>query len=239
MKNQKSLFVSAAAAVMLVSSAMAADMPFYKAPVAIAPNWTGCYVGGNVGGGWLHTNIYDVGNSLDTGSDTGYGIVGGGQIGCDYQIGSWVVGAQGMFDWTDISASHNHPIGATEVLGTRAKWFSTLSARLGYSIQPQLLAYLKGGVAWLHNDYTDNDPNFGYWGQTSATRTGWTIGGGLEYAVLHNWSLFLEYDYLDFGTARSNMSYVGNCFSFCSSWPYDYKHNLQTVLVGLNYRFGP
>src|SRR5258706_2080370 len=82
-----------------------------KAPV-MAPvyNWTGCYIGANVGGGSDQETFTNVNPNrlpnFDLGSEHATGAMGGGQIGCDYQVGNWVVGAQGMFDATDFKGSN-------------------------------------------------------------------------------------------------------------------------------------
>jgi outer membrane immunogenic protein len=100
---------------------------------------------------------------------------------------------------------------------------------------PQTLLYFKGGAAWARNDFSDADPAAAppFSGQASATRSGWTIGAGVEYALQRNWSLFAEYNYLDFG--RQNVALTYNSIN-----PYTYseRNSLQTILLGLNFRFG-
>jgi outer membrane immunogenic protein len=71
------------------------------------------------------------------------------------------------------------------------------------------------------------------YGNASATFTGWTLGGGLEYAFQRNWSAFIEYNYMDLGSQDITLSYNTG-----STYRVNYKHDLQTVLFGLNYRFG-
>jgi outer membrane immunogenic protein len=145
-----------------LAPALAADLsarPSTKAP-AIAPvvsSWTGCYVGGNIGYGRQRNSATDVDPSnfgffSDVGSDTGHGVVGGGQVGCDYQFaGNWVVGVQGMFDGADVRGSHLDPFAYSgdfsEFHSAKADWFGTLTARLGYAITPDTLLYVKGGGA--------------------------------------------------------------------------------------------
>src|SRR5438270_3879828 len=113
----------AAIAMAVAVPALAADLaPRYSKAPALAPvavyNWTGCYIGGNVGGGWARTSqtqIAKVGGPVivpanDFGrSDSDGNFIGGGQIGCDYQFGQFVIGAQGMADFGDIRSSHVVP----------------------------------------------------------------------------------------------------------------------------------
>src|SRR6185369_2337620 len=85
----------------LSTAAVAADLPV-KAPAAYVPapvtTWTGCYIGGNIGGAFGHASISGV---AGTASNNGAGFAGGGQFGCDYQFnGGWVVGIRDMFDAT-------------------------------------------------------------------------------------------------------------------------------------------
>lgn len=106
---------------------------------------------------------------------------------------------------------------------------------------PQTLLYLRGGVAEAGIRYTDADPTLTafspYSGSASVTRTGWTLGGGVEYSLARNWSIFVEYDYMGFGSRNTTLTYSAP--NPANATPYTYKetNNLQTVLVGLNYKF--
>lgn len=185
-------FISALAIIAFSQSVLAADLPV-KAPVLRAVKdpltWTGCYIGANAGYGWQKSSLA---NGLDSpppfppgedgGSDTGNGPVGGVQVGCDYQTGPWVFGAQAMFDAADVSGSHGWPNFASETVGTRARWFATFTGRVGYTVQPRTLVYVKGGLATLRNHYSDVCPDDvacegAYFGGISRTLTGWILGG--------------------------------------------------------------
>ena len=239
----KKLLLGTAMVLAMGAGASAADLPPMPGPGPVYSKgpppmwgWTGCYVGGNIGFGWQNNSAFDPFLFLDTGTDTGTGFVGGGQVGCDYQFASsWVVGIQGMFDGASVSGSHLYSGSATETLGTKTPWFGTFTGRIGYAFMPQTLLYFKGGAAWARNDFSDVDPANAppFSGQASATRSGWTTGVGVEYALQRNWSLFAEYNYLDFG--RQNVALTYNSIN-----PYTYseRNSLQTVLVGVNLRFG-
>src|SRR5262249_2398077 len=152
------------------SFALAADLParpVYKAPVAppIVYTWTGCYIGGNVGYGWQRNKSWDPSAEVSAGSETAKGVVGGGQIGCDYQFsGNWVIGIQGMFDGADVHGTHPNPTQTQDIFGFKTSWFGTLTGRLGYAVTPQTLLYVKGGAAWVHVKHTDDDPTYPYSG---------------------------------------------------------------------------
>src|SRR5437016_82031 len=72
-------------AVQAIAADLPARGPVYKAPPApLAFSWTGCYIGGNVGGLWLKSD-WTTAAGVGAGSDTGSGVTAGGQIGCNYQ----------------------------------------------------------------------------------------------------------------------------------------------------------
>ena len=76
---------------------------------------------------------------------------------------------------------------------------------------PQALLYFKGGAAWVKSKYLDTDPSgtiyVPYSGQVTAIRTGWIIGGGVEYLLKSNWSVFAEYNYIDIGDKSLGFTY--------------------------------
>jgi outer membrane immunogenic protein len=146
---QKLALRSAALVALLAGRAMAADMtpaPAYKAPAVMAPifSWTGFYLGGNIGGAWGHGNISDslFGSSFNNGSNNGV-FIAGGQLGGNYQFGSFVVGVEGDFDW---AANNNNTGGGVAISGvgliqvsSNNRWMSTLAARFGFAVDRAIL----------------------------------------------------------------------------------------------------
>ena len=227
------------------ASALAADLPQrpeYKAPMMVAPvaNWTGCYIGGNIGGAFGDGSASTTGGQV---SGDNSGFAGGGQIGCDYQFsGGFVIGARELLDYTSNSASGTFSTaafgGLPAVANFSNQWFDTLTARLGYAVVPNVLLYFQGGAAWAHTS-TNVGVTFAgiqYGGQTSNTPTGWTIGGGVEWMFAPHWSTFLEGNYMDFGSASGNVVTPGG---FCAGagCPISVKATESNVLVGVNYHF--
>jgi outer membrane immunogenic protein len=200
-------------------------------------NWTGFYVGGNIGGAWGTLDVTDV-NTGATVSPNNSGFAGGGQIGYDYQMGSWVIGIRNIFDGTSINNGATLSDGVfSGTVNSHLHWFDALTARVGYLMQPNLLFYGQGGAAWTSWDITAFNGSGVQTGEISGgNRTGWTAGLGLEWMFLPHWSTFLEYNYMGFGT-RSSASQVCVAGVGCTTDTFSGKANLQNVLVGLNYKF--
>ncbi len=234
----KRILLAALATTALCSaSALAADLPqrpVYKAPVMVAPapTWTGCYIGGNIGGAFGTASATENLTGAEVSGDNS-GFAGGGQIGCDYQFsGGFVLGFRELLDYTSNSKSGTFATGplAGAVANFDNQWFDTLTARLGYAMQPNWLLYFQGGAAWAH---TSANITFGgvQFGQTSSTRSGWTIGGGLEWMFAPHWSAFLEGNYMDFGSDDTSVT------ALRLTYPVTFKATESNVLVGVNYHF--
>jgi outer membrane immunogenic protein len=195
--------------------------------------WTGCYIGANVGGAFGDASAtFNFGEVSTNGS----GFAGGGQIGCDYQFaGPWVIGFRNMFDGTSNDRSRTIGTGplAGGVVNFNNQWFDTLTGRVGYALAPAWLLYFQGGGAWAHTS-TNITFNGVQTGQGSNTRSGWTIGGGVEWMFAPHWSAFLEGNYMDFGTSNRVAVAPGGCAGGCA---FSAKATEATVLVGVNYRF--
>jgi outer membrane immunogenic protein len=232
------IIISAGIVLALGQLALAADLP-RKAPAYIPPapppmTWTGCYIGANVGGAFGDASAtFNFGEVSTNGS----GFAGGGQIGCDYQFaGPWVIGFRNMFDGTSNDRSRTIGTGplAGGVVNFNNQWFDTLTGRVGYALAPVWLLYFQGGGAWAHTS-TNITFNGVQTGQGSNTRSGWTIGGGVEWMFAPHWSAFLEGNYMDFGTKNGTiLNAAVGCAAGCA---YAAKATETTVLVGVNYRF--
>jgi outer membrane immunogenic protein len=226
----KKILLASVAAVAFCAPAFAADMPVkapvYKAAPAPVFSWTGCYVGANIGGGWARDRYFDDlgGGHTFVGEPKSSGVVGGGQLGCDYQTGPWVFGVEGMFDWSGISGSTFDPLLPALIEHDKIKWFGTATARVGYAVDRSLI-YIKGGGAWVNTHSFDNDSSVF---DNTRTAAGWTIGGGWEYAFAPNWSMKIEYDHMDLGLKHG---------LFNPGTPESWQQTVDVVLVGFNYRF--
>jgi|ERR1017187_474120 outer membrane immunogenic protein len=247
---RKNLLASVAFAAICGTPALAADLPIkapaYKAsPPAALYNWTGCYIGGNAGGGWGHKTFTDLATTPGVSglipasspeANTSGGVVGG-QAGCNYQFASnWVVGIEGAGSWANIKGSSDPFFGGKAVFNAQTNWIAATTGRLGYT-QDRWLIYAKGGAAWAGDKYqvplTFAGRPFDF--QGSETRSGWTLGGGIEWAFWQNWSAKIEYAYYDFGTRSIGL--VDSTGNVTLPDPSNISQRIQTVTVGINYHF--
>jgi len=230
--------VIAAGALVWVCAAHAADLPAPApapapmAPIAYAPpvyNWSGFYIGGNLGGGFGSSSWSDPFNGgINSFSEDSF--IGGGQIGANVQFNSLVFGVEGDFDWTGLKGSGADSVGNS--INTETEWTSTATGRIGAAFD-RLLVYGKGGVAFARDISTLNDIAGGT-ASTNLTRIGWTAGAGLEYAFDRNWTAKIEYDYLGFGSETLNLPTPA--FPAYSS---NASLNVQEIKAGINFKFGP
>jgi outer membrane immunogenic protein len=231
--NKRSLLLAAVLCNLPFAAVQAADLsapaPYQKAPVIMPPpalyNWSGFYVGGHLGGAWTSANWTDPVSGLGD-NPTGTGFIGGGQVGYNYQTGPWVLGIEGDFSGTNLSASDTDVAGFTH--STSTYWTSTVTGRVGYAVN-RLLFYAKGGVAFANERNAVTSP-FGAVSSGTSTPVGWTAGGGVEYALDHNWSARVEYDYLGLGSESISGPVAG-------ALPGSVDLNIQRVTAGINYRF--
>ncbi|RAI45842.1 outer membrane protein [Rhodoplanes roseus] len=238
----KKLLLATVATVTMMGCAGAADlsarMPMKAPPPVMAPvfSWTGCYIGGYVGGAWNadSTVATDLNGYVAPGSwgyKTDSSFIGGGTVGCNWQpIGSpFVLGLEGELGYLSMSGSAYDPLsGGAVVSSTKVgDWYGMITGRLGYSWNRALI-YAKGGVAFVNVENTIATPAF--IASVSETQATWTVGGGVEWAFDMNWSLKAEYMYIGVDNTQS----VG---AFGFNWDHE-NSGIHTAKVGLNYRFG-
>jgi outer membrane immunogenic protein len=273
--NNRILWVSFA--FLTVGSANAADLgvrapaPPPLAMVAPPPmTWTGCYIGGSIGGGWGRKDITipnlataaeipasEVNFSVPAVRANTSGFLGGGQVGCNYQFApNWMIGVEGDGSAADIKGDASPPPvafpipggGVAQITSTfhaRTQWLASATGRLGWAAGSWLI-YAKGGVAWAGDKYAADIPIFQEHLDARQTRTGWTVGGGVEWAFWNNWSAKLEYDFSDLGTRTVTLT-----GTFPGVGPSTFpagsiavpgvriKQTISQVKFGINYRFGP
>jgi len=226
--------VFSALALVLGGSANAADlsMPFKAPPPPPAFSWTGFYIGADVGYTWGkdHTTEYFTATQAFTGFQWDYkanSFLGGVFAGGNYQIGGFVLGAEGDIEALRVKGGFYDPPGAGD---TRMDWQGSFRGRAGFAVSKALI-YGTAGIAFGNISHTYTNLITDISETTSDTRTGWTAGGGVEIALTPNILARAEYRYTDFGTYRydSVTSFAGLTGQ--------QEPRFSTVRVGAAYKF--
>lgn len=227
----------------MASGAYAADLgsrPVYKAP-ALAPvwSWAGFYVGANVGFARGRGSATDRAPQIWIGfgppaDSSKSSVIGGLQAGYNWQISNLVLGVEGDISFTsqNRSVSGLGPAAASGTYSSRLTTLGTIRGRIGWAFD-RLLVYGTGGAAFanLQDQYTDlavTPPD-----STSSSATGWTAGGGIEYALAEHWTAKAEYLHVGFPnrTATTVLPAGGGTYAFA------FKDSLDIGRVGINYKF--
>jgi outer membrane immunogenic protein len=278
--------LTSAGALALTGAALAADLtppPVFLPPPPIY-SWTGLYFGFNAGYHWgsgsttqftsTDSAAANIGGGLGvsqafgliptTGASAAQGFIGGGTVGYNYQINSFVLGLEADFDGASgrgsssalRSAPNTTPAFIVPLTLTdsaqQLEWFGTLRGRIGWTPIDRLLIFGSGGFAFGHSAASfsvvnpgANPPAFLF--ASSNANTGWTAGGGIEYAFpgpLSAFSVKVEYLYYDLGRTTGTVSYANPNFTLAgvpftefSSLSDHFRHNGNIVWAGLNYKF--
>jgi opacity protein-like surface antigen len=229
------------------SLAMPTKAPVSAASTPVAMNWTGFYIGGHLGGGWSDDRWSDpfpstlgLKGSINV---AGFGDVtratgplGGGQIGANWQLGSWVLGVQADASAANIIGQNSCFTGLGGVLcGRTINAIGTLSGRVGYAWD-RSLAYVKGGGAWTDTTYSvfgNTDALALGGGSTTLTTGGWTIGAGVEYAITNHWTTFAEYDHIGLPSTAVSFPTV----AIINANSIAVKQSADLFKLGVNYKF--
>jgi outer membrane immunogenic protein len=229
--------------------ANAADVYAQPRPYAAPPpppppvyesNWTGFYLGGNIGGAWARRDVTDsfFGVNFNPGTNNGV-FIGGGQVGYNWQLSNWaVLGIEADFDG---AANNNNTntvfiptLGSIQVTSNN-RWIATLAARFGVTNGPWLF-YGKAGAGWVgSDDFTVTNLTTGSSiAVSNDTNNGWLVGAGIEWAFAPSWSAKVEYNYLGlddrtFTVPPGSSFLAGDTFT-------QSNRSVQMLKVGVNYR---
>jgi outer membrane immunogenic protein len=239
MESKSALLTSTAlttSMALISGAALAADMPVKAPLVAPSFSWSGCYIGGSVGGAWAHVNqsVVNEEDFVSQSSGRSSSAIAGAQAGCNWQYTpNWVFGVESDFNWLDLKRSRAFGTGnrvGEDLVGsqtTKVRWLTTVRARLGYAWDRSLL-YVTGGLAGggIKSSASAGvlgDPPL-FFASSSDTRWGWTVGVGYEYAFTRTISGKLEYLHFD----------LGNVTVVSSPWAANAKVSGDLVRVGIN-----
>jgi opacity protein-like surface antigen len=232
------------ATLLFAGSALAADLPV-KAPVRAAPlvvpGWAGFYIGIHGGYGWGHDSV-DA-NLSPLSNPSPKGGVFGGQIGYNWQFGTFVAGLEVDSSWADLKDSQSFtisgtingvPVSDTITLSSKVDYLGSFRARAGFLVTPDWLFYGTAGLGWAHDSIslaeTVTVGAASVTASTSASQShvGWAAGGGAEYKLTPNLLLRAEYLHYGFGSETYNFSGGGSLNS---------KLSVDVVRGGLSYKF--
>ena len=244
------VFIAAASLCLAPFTAMAADLGLRKsylpgadAPAPAASPWTGAYAGVNAGGGF--GTVTDPTVTPVTGAIKSGGVLGGLQIGYNQQVGGFVLGLEADYALAhvqgDVSASVNALPFNGGVWSGAAKAESmleslgTVRARAGVAVNSALL-FATGGWAYGRNKIITSGTlsdavsraSQSFTNADSKWMSGWTLGGGVEYAFMPNMTAKLEYLYADLGKSTFSAGAFGSTAV---------SNKLSIIRAGVNYRF--
>jgi outer membrane immunogenic protein len=208
MRKHADAFLTISALAITIGTASAADLPTYRSS-GVLPGmpsvysrmhiWTGTYGGLNAGGafGSFSANATFGGATADLGSVNANGFIGGGQVGAQMQYSHFVYGIEADFQ----GSSQNHSdtfnvLGTSVSVSEKMPWFATIRGRVGWAVDNALF-YGTGGAAIVDGKISASA--LGVTASTENSHTGWTAGGGVEWAFAPHWTAKVEYLYLDSG----------------------------------------
>jgi outer membrane immunogenic protein len=193
-----------------------------------ATPWAGLYIGGQVG--WIGTDdrlLFN--NGAPTLHVERDGFVGGGHVGYNFQRGAIVFGVEGDFEGTDLHKHVRSLAGITSEGAIDSDWEGSIRGRLGVAVD-RTLFYATAGAAFTRVD-VKGGPLGGPLVSNSESVAGWTVGGGVEFAIARPLTMRIEYRHTDFGNRD---------VSLAPAFPVTERVELSedAVRLGLSYHFG-
>jgi outer membrane immunogenic protein len=254
----RSLAATAFVATSLVA-AHAAELPVKAPPPApVYYNWTGFYLGVNLGGSWGRQSgeLFDEsGRDIFGFTDHPDGVIGGGQIGYNWQFAPWLFGwgngtvlgieadIQGSSERrTDDFTVLDQTETLTGIFSDKLEWFTTVRGRVGIAFD-RVLPYVTGG--WATGDRKLSGPLFvgpggteDFFSAHSNMTEGWTVGGGVEWAFWDHWTAKFEYLYIDFGNQNNSTLFGPATGAPITPFTLTTDHFIENIArAGLNYKF--
>jgi outer membrane immunogenic protein len=238
-----------------VATALAADLPrrthgpdlFSATPAA---TWSGFYAGAQVGYAWAgdqtRIDIPGFPFTFYGPNQDASGAVGGAHAGYNFQTGLAVFGVEGDLEWagiqgeTRLSGSSGFP-GYSITSSLDVAFQGSVRGRLGFALLDRMMVYGTAGLAFanVENTYSATLPPGNIFGAPAGTSTskfdetrwGWTVGAGLEYAIMSNWTARLEYRYTSYGAYKNAAAFLAPASSS------EHDPDFHTVRIGASYHF--
>ena len=227
----------------------------------VVADWTGGYVGVNLGGGFgnsgsdlaggnplnaILVNTGAIPNHLNT---QGGGVVGGGQIGYNRQFGDrWVLGIESDLQGSGIKGNDSKglslvplglPLSLTTTGEKKLNWYGNFVGRVGYiPFDSRLMLYAKGGLAFgdVSHSVTSTLSGIVNASVESSVRTGYVVGGGMDLKMMPGWTVGADYSYIDLGNngSRYGATVLGAPVAFVSN----HRDTFHVGKLKLNYELG-
>jgi outer membrane immunogenic protein len=252
----KKLLLTAAASVLSIATASAADLPVARQapvppPVAVTTSWTGCYLGAGGGYGMWNQETYAetfpalVALTSPT-TAGGRGWFGTVQVGCDYQIGSsWLIGAFGDYDFGSIKGTYSPAATTGGVNFSSPEKMSSawaVGGRIGWLPFDRLLTFVSGGYTQARFDQMNFFSVVAPFGSVDLsiaahTYTGWFIGSGYEYAIGFLPSLYWKTEYRYSSYRADNLPFFFTSTGAVGTAGINSQKYVQTVRSELVWRF--
>jgi outer membrane immunogenic protein len=211
------------ASVVIISASTAAMAADLAAPVPVAYDWSGFYLGLNAGAAWNNSSVEIDNGTVFSLDDDGAAFTGGVEAGYNWQMDSFVMGVETDFNY--LGFHEDQDFGVLASLDIKENWFGTVRGRLGWAAD-NLLLYGTGGLAYGNakveaciGAVCNSESNVNW---------GWTVGGGAQYAFNQNWILGAEYLYVDLGSPDVS------CGALCSG---DADAAFSVVRAKLDFKF--
>jgi outer membrane immunogenic protein len=235
---KKMLFAGIALAAQIAGPAAAADLPI-KTPVynytpAIYSWWTGCYLGANIGGAWSRPHYtHDNSTVIEDFTFKPVGLIGGGQLGCQYQWTNLVFGVEGTWSQSNVRQSQRSLLLPNRERSINIDQIATATGRLGYTWDRTMI-YAKAGWAGVKINARAVNLTTSEFSDFTSWNSGWTVGAGLEHVPWQNIIVGLEFNYYGVSFDHSGVDNFGvPVRNFNTSAP------IYALTARMSYLFGP
>jgi outer membrane immunogenic protein len=224
----------------LATLAVALPLAFAAAPASAQDcrggNFAGPFIGLNLGMAMADVQLTSPGEPKISGDDGSFSI--GGHAGFNVQCGNLVMGIEGDIAHIGLETkgTWDDPLAPVH-LKDQIDWFGSVRGKLGVAMQPDLLLYVTGGLAFADVSHTLEAPAIGFKQTDSGWATGYVIGGGFEFLRHGNWLLRGEALFVDLGKETHTYTVAGGCGGVCTGTA-DWDDSFWVARLGLSYKFG-
>jgi outer membrane immunogenic protein len=216
--------------------ALGSAMPAMAADVDLPPedyDWSGVYIGLHGGYAWGDVE-YDTsltGENIQSDID---GLIGGGQVGWNWQMDSIVFGGEFSFTGTDLDGDNDSAVPGVNLDGD-VSYYGLLGGKLGFAADRSLF-YAKGGYAFGEIGTAGQNANIPDAFSNDELHHGYFIGGGIEYAATDNVIVGAEYNFIDLGGKRNHNGTTTAGIPYVNE---DVESQIHAITARVSFKFQP